>query len=580
MTTQPYSSAPWTDKRCLSILFIASITLFLPSLLGGVAESDSSRYNFVWTSQFDDLILHGYIYPRWLPQSFKEFGSPAFVFYPPFVFFVSALINILTLNDLPVPYVLALSSTATLWLSGSAMLYWLRPTVSSKTAVAFSIAYMAAPYHLTDHYWRGAMAESSVYVALPLVMASLRKLANDHTKILRVAWSIALLFTSHLPTALISMATVVPCYVTLLLARSPNIRTRKRLGTRLVISVGLGLCATATYLLPAISLQSAVLSAQLWRPEYQPERWFLSHPAAWPSPQFMAMLACFALAIGAASLGSIVVAWSSRLTGVRSKDIIFWACSGLVFVGLMAGVLPAFWTEIPFMNKVQFPWRILALGEFAALTSLAMTSEETSVRSMSVIIAPALLLALPGLATLAVRCVEKYTDARTYWQNFQLTASQDMPDASEYLPIGFPERLIGSAAAPIIRMPASIAIASCIPRAIVCQATKVGADGTLLITIKSNAATAVDVGRFYFPSWQAETADGRNLRLTAAYPYRNIEIHAPPGEHTIKLFIGMTWAEYLGWTVSACALILSAWIALSPHQRRSALAQPPVAKLH
>ena len=43
----------------------------------------------------------------------------------------------------------------------------------ARAALFGALAYMAAPYHLVDHYYRGAYAEFAAYIVLPLVALSI-----------------------------------------------------------------------------------------------------------------------------------------------------------------------------------------------------------------------------------------------------------------------------------------------------------------------------------------------------------------------------------------------------------------------
>ena len=103
-----------------------------------------------------------------------------------------------------------------LWASGLAMQRWLLlESVDRRTALIAALAYMAAPYHLLiDHYIRGAFAESTAYVLLPLVMLAIqRTVAGRPAAPILLAASYAALLMSHLPTALLVSVTLVPASI-------------------------------------------------------------------------------------------------------------------------------------------------------------------------------------------------------------------------------------------------------------------------------------------------------------------------------------------------------------------------------
>jgi hypothetical protein len=287
----------------LAAFAIFAALLLLPSLLLGVNQTDSSAYNYVWAKQFAGLTRSGQVYPRWLPDSFGGLGSPAFVFYPPLAFFLDALVNIFTLDAMPVPYRLALTSTLLLWLSGAAMQAWLRGAVRPAVAFAAALAYMAAPFHMTDHYWRGAFAEFSFFAVLPFLPLAISVAAREWRGVAGVALSFALLILAHLPTALLTAITVLPIYTLYAAARRGRLRPAILALLRCGVGVALGLGLAAIYLVPALTLQGSIASQYLWDRYHSPEPWLLLHVAQWPSPQFMAMLASFAAAVAVLSAG-------------------------------------------------------------------------------------------------------------------------------------------------------------------------------------------------------------------------------------------------------------------------------------
>ena len=225
------------------ILAAVAILLLAPSLLLGTMLSHSSPHNLTWAEQFSEQFRNFILYPRWMPESFEGLGGPAFYFYPPLTFWVDSLVSVVTFNALSLSYRLSLTWVVMLWASGLAMHAWLRQqTGSDRIALWGAIAYMAAPYHLLDHYLRGAFAEFTVYVFLPLVLLSIRRPVL-------LAFAYAGLVASHLPVALLISVTVLPAYL-LFRLRTPVEWLRAAAGGLL----GLGLAAI--YILPALTLQA------------------------------------------------------------------------------------------------------------------------------------------------------------------------------------------------------------------------------------------------------------------------------------------------------------------------------------
>ena len=197
-------------------------------------------------------MARGEPYPRWLPDSFGGLGSPAFVFYPPLAFHVDALVAAATFRLLDVPRRLGVTAFVLLWGSGLGMRAWLRGQAGPRVAFWAAAAYMAAPYHLMDHYWRGALAEFSFATVLPLALLGLRAALRSRAGVPALAGGIALATLAHLPSALLACVTVLPMHALWRAGRRPAALWRCAAGGVL------GLALAAAYLVPALSMQSSV----------------------------------------------------------------------------------------------------------------------------------------------------------------------------------------------------------------------------------------------------------------------------------------------------------------------------------
>ena len=347
------------------VLAAAAVLLLSPTLALGTLISHSSPQNLTWASQFAEQVRAGILYPRWMPESFDGLGSPAFYFYPPLPFWIDALVSVVTANALPVSYRLAASTTVILFLSGLAMHVWLlRVSGKPTAALVGAIAYMAAPYHLFDTFTRGAFAETTAYAVLPVVMLALRRtLEGTRWGLPLLALAYAALLLSHLPTALLCSITVLPAYG-LFATRSPALLLRCAAGGAL----GVGLAAI--YLLPAIELQPWISAHELWTSFYRASNWFVMAPERWVDPDTMRVIGSIVLAAALLAAG-LCLAVLQLPDGQGRRELGFWVALGLACLILIAGLLPWFW-DLPLVGKVQFPWRLLMVVEFASLTALCL----------------------------------------------------------------------------------------------------------------------------------------------------------------------------------------------------------------
>jgi hypothetical protein len=523
-------------RRPALVLAAAAVLLLSPTLVLGTLISHSSPQNLTWASQFAEQVRAGILYPRWMPDSFDGLGSPAFYFYPPLPFWIDALVSVVTANALPVSYRLAVTTAVILFLSGLAMRAWLLKISGKRTAALIgAFAYMAAPYHLFDTYTRGAFAEITAYAILPAVMLALR-LALERARwgLPLLALAYAALLLSHLPTALLCSFTVIPAYV-LFATRAPGMLLRCAAGGAL----GIGLAAI--YLLPAMELQSWISAHQLWTSFYRASNWFVMAPERWVDPDTMRVIASIVLAAALAAAGLCLALLQLPDSGVR-RELGFWVALSLACLILIAGLLPWFW-DLPLVGKVQFPWRLLMVVEFALLTALCLAPLGELRRAAVYVFAAAAVALVPG-AVLIV------TDAQVRIEFVWRTGILDQRDVKEYQPAGY--KFAGSRYADLgLEQLKDTPAISCTPAAATCRADG-ERFGAMRLTVESTAPTSVLLRRFFFPAWQLDAS----LPLGPSEPLRLVSFTAPAGRTVARLDRTALPIERWAWTISGVSLLL------------------------
>lgn len=510
--------------------------LLAPTLVLGTLISHSSPQNLIWASQFADQVRAGILYPRWMPESFDGLGSPAFYFYPPLPFWIDALVSVVTANVLSVPYRLAVTTTVILFLSGLAMHAWLLKTSGKRTAALVgAVAYMAAPYHLFDIYTRGAFAETTAYAVLPVVMLALRLgLAKARWGLPLLALAYAALLLSHLPTALLCSITVIPAYV-LFVTRSPALLLRCAAGGAL----GIGLAAI--YLLPAMELQSWISSHQLWTSFYRASSWFVMAPERWVDPATMHVIGPIVLAAALLAAGLCLALLQLPIADER-RELGFWVAVSLACLTLIAGLVPWFW-DLPLVGKVQFPWRLLTVVEFALITALCLTPLARLRRIVVYVFAAAGVVLVPAAAVLAMGAWQRIEFVR---QGGELVRQ----DVKEYQPAGY--KLAGPGYANLgLEHVKDVPAISCVPAATTCRADN-DRFGTMRVAVESAGPTSVVLRRFFFPAWRLDAG----LPLAASEPLRLVSFTLPAGETVTRLDRGALPIERWGQAISGASLLL------------------------
>jgi hypothetical protein len=535
--------SPSPLRRPRLVLLVATLVLMAPTLVVGTTLSHSSQFNLMWAQQFAEQIQAGVLYPRWLPQSFEQLGSPAFYFYPPLAFWVDALVGLLTLDALSVPRRLAIAATLLLWASGLAMHAWLqRVTGNALRALVGSLAYMAAPYHLLDHYLRGAFAEFASFAVLPLVALGVLLVGQRHRVgpgLLALAYA-ALLMT-HLPTALLVSVTVLPPYVLYHAWRQADARAAASFLVRVAGAGVLGIGVAAVYLLPALTLQGSISANLLWIEYFRVQPWFLVRPDRWPDPDFMRIVAAIALAYVLATL-ALALAVRGGPVGERRQECAFWLAVSLLCLVLMSGLVPWFW-ELPELGKVQFPWRLLVVVEFAVITAWCLALPLSLRRPVRYLLVGATAALVPAVVWIGAETALRIATTRA-------AGVLETGDSPEYQPAGYSHPYIrGSYVDQGLETLARLPIIDCVPAARRCRAES-GPLGAMRIEIDSDRPTAVTLRRFYFPGWSLNPP----RPIVPAEPLRLVSFVAPAGSGTFQLARTPVAAEHWGWLVSGASL--------------------------
>ncbi len=531
--------------RTVLVLLAVAALLLAPSLVLGTVISHNSPHNLNWAAQFAEQFRAGVLYPRWMPYSYDGLGGPAFYFYSPLPFWVDGLVGVITFNTLPVSYRLALTSLLLSWASGLTMHAWLRyEAPNARTALLGAIAYMAAPYHLYDHYIRGGIAEFSAYAVLPLVILAIRLVADRRqTGILLLGLAYAVLVFSHLPTALLVSATIVPAYVLFRTWCHDDRFGAIGFVTRCACAGALGLGIAATYLLPVLLLQNWISADELWGPAFQVENWFVLRPGRWFEPWDMELIswltAAYTVLAGALCITLL------RMPGgdARRHELGFWIVACFVVLALLAGLVPWFW-QLPEMAKVQFPWRLMVVVEFAAVTAFCLTAAAERPRAASLVAAAAILFATPALVMMTRSVVVRIF---VTWNDL----GPPPHDVREYMPARFPQwpgpGLADRGLEPLKGMPEI----SCMPVARICRAEN-ERFGAMRIEIESDVPTKVSLRRFFFPSWRI----GEAIAAEPTDPLRLVSFVAPVGRSDLRLHHVALPVDRSGWAISGLSLIL------------------------
>jgi uncharacterized membrane protein len=151
--------------------FIALRALFIPNFY----TSHDGLTHTARLANFYLAISEGQYPPRLAPQLFGGLGYPIFLFIYPLPYAVGSLFHLLGFSYTDsFEIVIGLSFL----LSATTMYLFIKNTMNRLAGILAALFYTWAPYRFSQIYVRGAIAESFAYIFIPLIMLSIFKLKN------------------------------------------------------------------------------------------------------------------------------------------------------------------------------------------------------------------------------------------------------------------------------------------------------------------------------------------------------------------------------------------------------------------
>lgn len=533
----------------------------------GASNGHSIIYNLVWLKNFAAQLAQGDLYPRWLMEMNHGAGSPVFYFYAPLPFYISS-IPFLFAPAAKLTVLLAWGEWLLIALSGVAFFHYARRRYSIGVAACCAVLYMLLPYHFEVDLWRRQdIGELANYIWMPLILYYTEKLFDGRRAFAGLALSYALMMLSHLPSALLYSICIGGYVLVLLWAR----HTWRYL-PRFASAICVGILFTGLYWVPALFSEQYVRSEKLWTPYFDFHHWFFPINEA---PHHDAGSHAFAdrlFTMIGVSTAIFALCWLPAFRWretVGTKKLV----GVLVLIGvawfLMSSWSTFVWETAPELWKVQFPWRIAMVVDFAAAIAAlhALHCLEVHRDWFS---SAALVLSLAALLwCFATADVKNKLDPfdHQWWITGRDTAVNNGLDAPEYTTIWNPstaadtsteiaglERVIYDTAA------GEVSVVQWLPRHIVLQ-------------VNLQQAASVRVRQFYFPNWRAQIEGGEPLQLAAARRSGLLSFFLPAGNYRVELRMVALPQERIGATLSLSGIALLLGVSAWHWRRRTSVLQ-------
>lgn len=532
---------------------VAAVTLIcLPLLLAGAQGGHSFELNLTWGQGFAGQLADGILYPRWLPELNQGAGSPVFFFYGPVAYYIASL-GFLGCAGCAPGLQLGIGEWLVVLLSAVTFYIFARGQARPGVSAVASVVYAVLPYHLyIDIMARQALGEAAAYIWLPLIFHFAARLPASGA-IAGLAVSYALLIATHMPsTVLFSM--FLAGFVCL---RAWQDRSATALPA-LAAAIALGILLSGIYFVPAMFSQQYASLHVLWESYYRYDQWFPLDGAPSPNEALSDHILRIAILYSVFFLATWATAFRHATTFDR-RTLVGWMA---VFAGAWFIMTPPslpLWHALPFLQKVQQPWRVVVLMDFAVaavlLSALAsLRAAPLGSRAMAggaavfLVMLSAVLSGAGGLVAWQVHDLPEY---REKLRNSMQTGF----DSPEYLPawVGLGQEEAWRQLQPLPPVGASTGSARALN----------WAPRDLLVEIDAPEGAEITLRQFYYPGWQAtDSLHHRPLALSPTPETGLIRFIAPPGRSQVQIKLAPLWQEKAGILCSLLGLLilLAVWL--------------------
>lgn len=233
------------------VVVLAALVLSLPCLISGIPATGDGVTHAQYQHDFSNQFWTGDLYPRWLMNSNKGYGSPVFLVQYPLPYWTTALIRPIVrfrpgptraARELGVFCFLALAA------AGLGAFVWFDHRFGPLAATAGAIVYITLPYILATELYQGAaLGMLSASVWMPWALAACDSLRLTFRSVSTLGIVLALLVMSNL----ISLVLFFPLMIGYAIAcRETNRISLGKCSASLLFALSIGLGIAGAYLLP------------------------------------------------------------------------------------------------------------------------------------------------------------------------------------------------------------------------------------------------------------------------------------------------------------------------------------------
>ncbi len=365
------------DAAALLCLLAASCILVVPLITLGFPENFDLPQHLRFARTFFGTISSGHIIPDWASADNLGFGSIGIRLYPPLTYIVMSCIQLVTQSWYDT---LWLTIMVFMFASCASMYFLAKEWLPQSYAVFAAILSAIVPYHLIEIYQAFLLAEFAAAAIMPLCFLFAYRV------VVRDRWSDALILSAcfsaiilaHIPAAVIAFLSL-SIFVICLVKRNDVLRT----ATRLAVAGASSLAVTCFYWLRLVTeldwvkhnSQEFYATGTYNYADYFFPLYFNSGGSY--VPRFLWLWDAI-IGLTLLLFVPLIVFLIIRLMRRGSIPRHYYAIAGVGSLAffMMSSLSSFIWNSVSVLQKLQFPWRWLAVASlFGSLAFVAAVFE-------------------------------------------------------------------------------------------------------------------------------------------------------------------------------------------------------------
>jgi len=363
----------YSHPRAFAVFVLATVSLlcFLPVLMWGPPTDSPDRAHHVQlVNAFFTSFQNGTVLPDWVYPENGGYGSVTVRFYPP-LFHVSAALFQLVLRRMD----WAIFAASTFWsLIGCWGIYlWLKDLVGGRFApLTGAIMFALSPYHLNQFYNSFLLGEFVSLSVLPFAFLFIRRVCNDGgaKNVVGLTSAISALVLSNIPQAVVCFP-FLGLYALTCLERGRTFRQ----AAMLVVSGILSAACTAFYWVRVVAEMSWIhVSEPNTDPNYDFRNNFLfsSTDVVGEGIGFASIMVALLVMI----VCVLLFVSGKYKSVIGDRQMIGPIAMFILSIFMLLPFSRFVWEAFDLLQRVQFPWRFLAVVSLTAsiLMAYAMTA--------------------------------------------------------------------------------------------------------------------------------------------------------------------------------------------------------------